>query len=91
METEDRLTRLETAFETVLPHLATKADIAMLETNIAKLESKKAWETVAISGHSGGFGGDSRQTVCIAAAVAGVLRVSDGTTMDPARSSPAPA
>ncbi len=48
METEDRLTRLETAFETVLPHLATKADIAMLETNIAKLESKMAWETVAI-------------------------------------------
>ena len=48
MEAEDRLTRLETAFETVLPHLATKADIAMLETNIAKLESKMAWETVAI-------------------------------------------
>ena len=41
MEAEDRLTRLETAFETVLPHLATKADIAMLE-------SKLAWETVAI-------------------------------------------
>ena len=48
MEAEDRLTRLETAFETVLPHLATKADIAMLETNIAKLESKMTWETVAI-------------------------------------------
>ena len=48
MEAEDRLTRLETAVETVLPHLATKADIAMLETNIAKLESKLAWETVAI-------------------------------------------
>ena len=48
MELEDRITRIETAFETTLPHLATKADIATLETNIARLESKMAWETVAI-------------------------------------------
>ena len=33
---EERVTRLETAFETTLPHLATKADIS-------KLESKMAW------------------------------------------------
>lgn len=33
---EERMTRLETAFETTLPHLATKTDIS-------KLESKMAW------------------------------------------------
>ena len=45
--TEDRMTRLETAFETILPHLATKADLAKLETDlvkaISKLESKMMW------------------------------------------------
>lgn len=30
---EERITRLETAFESTLPHLATKADIARLETH----------------------------------------------------------
>lgn len=52
---EERLTRLETAFESILPHLATKADIARLEAafestllhlatkaDISKLESKMA-------------------------------------------------
>ena len=39
--TEERMTRLETAFETTLPHLATKEDIA-------KLEGKIAWGTVTI-------------------------------------------
>ena len=29
---EERITRLETAFESTLPHLATKADISRLET-----------------------------------------------------------
>ena len=48
MELEERMTRLKTAFETTLPHLATKADVATLETKIARLESKMAWETVAI-------------------------------------------
>ena len=38
---EDRITRLETAFETTLPHLATKADIS-------KLESKMAWGALTI-------------------------------------------
>lgn len=31
--TEERITRLETAFDSTLPHLATKADIARLETH----------------------------------------------------------
>lgn len=30
---EERITRLETAFESTLPHLATKADISRLETH----------------------------------------------------------
>ncbi len=45
--TEDRMTKLETAFETILPHLATKADLAKLETGLVKaiseLESKMMW------------------------------------------------
>ena len=35
------MTRLETAFETTLPHLATKADIS-------KLESKMVWGAFTI-------------------------------------------
>ena len=38
---EERMPRLETAFETTLPHLATKADIS-------KLESKTAWGALII-------------------------------------------
>ena len=38
---EERMPRLETAFETTLPHLATKADIS-------KLESKTAWGALTI-------------------------------------------
>jgi len=58
---EERITRLETAFESTLPHLATKADIARLEAafestlpylatkaDIAKLESKMALGGVSI-------------------------------------------
>ncbi len=52
---EEGITRLETAFESILPHLATKADISRLETafestlphlatkaDISKLQSKMA-------------------------------------------------
>ena len=50
--TEDRMTKLETAFETILPHLATKADLAKLETNlvkaISKLESKMMWGALGL-------------------------------------------
>ncbi len=49
---EDRMTRLETAFETILPHLATKADLAKLETDlvkaIGKLESKLMWGALGL-------------------------------------------
>ena len=49
---EDRMTKLETAFETILPHLATKADLAKLETNlvkaIGKLESKSMWGALGL-------------------------------------------
>ena len=58
---EERITRLETAFESTLPHLATKADISRLEAafestlpylatkaDIAKLESKMALGGVSI-------------------------------------------
>ena len=58
---EERITWLETAFESTLPHLATKADIARLEAalestlpylatkaDIAKLESKMALGGVSI-------------------------------------------
>ncbi len=38
---EEHMTRLETAFETTLPHLATRADIS-------KLESKMAWGALTI-------------------------------------------
>ena len=38
--TEDRINRLETAFETVLPHLATKADLANFETVLPHLATK---------------------------------------------------
>ena len=51
-ETEDRINRLETAFETVLPHLATKADLAKLETDLVKaigrLESKMMWGALGL-------------------------------------------
>lgn len=50
--TEDRMTKLETAFETILPHLATKADLAKLETDlvkaIGKLESKMMWGALGL-------------------------------------------
>ena len=50
--TEDRMTKLETAFETILPHLATKADLAKLETDlvkaISKLESKMMWGALGL-------------------------------------------
>ncbi|MDE0034540.1 MAG: hypothetical protein OXU75_15615 [Deltaproteobacteria bacterium] len=50
--TEDRVTKLETAFETILPHLATKADLAKLETDlvkaIGKLESKMMWGALGL-------------------------------------------
>ena len=58
---EERITRLETAFESTLPHLATKADISRLEAacestlpylatkaDIAKLESRMALGGVSI-------------------------------------------
>ena len=49
---EDRMTKLETAFETILPHLATKADLAKLETDlvkaIGKLESKSMWGALGL-------------------------------------------
>ena len=49
---EDRMTKLETAFETILPHLATKADLAKLETDlvkaIGKLESKLMWGALGL-------------------------------------------
>lgn len=58
---EERITRLETAFESTLPHLATKADITRLETafestlphlatkaDIAKLEGKMALGALTI-------------------------------------------
>ena len=38
--TEDRMTKLETAFETMLPHLATKADLANLDTALPHLATK---------------------------------------------------
>ena len=38
---EERITRSETAFETTLPHLATKADIS-------RLESRMAWGALTI-------------------------------------------
>ena len=37
---EDRVTILETRFDTVLPNLATKADIAEIKTEMARLEGK---------------------------------------------------
>lgn len=37
---EDRVTILETRFDTVLPTLATKADIAEIKTEMARLEGK---------------------------------------------------
>ena len=37
---EDRVTILETRFDTILPTLATKADIARLEGRINNLETK---------------------------------------------------
>ena len=37
---EDRVTILETRFDTVLPNLATKADIAEIKTDMARLEGK---------------------------------------------------
>jgi len=50
--TEDRMTKLETAFETILPHLATKADLAKLETDLVKaisrLESKMMWGALGL-------------------------------------------
>jgi len=50
--TEERINRLETAFETTLPHLATKADLARLETDlvraIGKLESKMTWGALGL-------------------------------------------
>ena len=50
--TEDRVTKFETAFETILPHLATKADLAKLETDlvkaISKLESKMMWGALGL-------------------------------------------
>ena len=49
---EDRMTRLETAFETILPHLATKADLAKLGAGlvkaIGKLESKLMWGALGL-------------------------------------------
>ena len=58
---EERITRLETDFESTLPHLATKADIARLEAafestlphlatkaDISKLESKMALGALTI-------------------------------------------
>ena len=38
--TEDRMTRLETTFETILPHLATKTDLATFETVLPHLATK---------------------------------------------------
>ena len=38
--TKDRINRLETAFETTLPHLATKTDLANLETALPHLATK---------------------------------------------------
>ena len=50
--TEDRMTKLETAFETILPHLATKADLAKLEPDlvkaISKPESKMMWGALGL-------------------------------------------
>ena len=59
--TEERITRLETTFESTLPHLATKADFARLEAafestlphlatkaDISKLESKMALGALTI-------------------------------------------
>lgn len=37
---EDRVTILETRFDTTLPMLATKADIAEIKTDMARLEGK---------------------------------------------------
>ena len=37
---EDRVTVLETRLDTVLPNLATKADIADIRTDMARLEGK---------------------------------------------------
>ena len=37
---EDRVTILETRFDTILPTLATKADIAEVKTDIARLEGR---------------------------------------------------
>ena len=37
---EDRVTILETRFDTILPTLATKADIAEVKTGIARLEER---------------------------------------------------
>lgn len=58
---EERITRLETALESTLPHLATKTHISRLETafestlphlatkaDIAKLETKMAWGALTI-------------------------------------------
>ena len=38
--TENRIDRLETAFETTLPHLATKADLANFDTVLPHLATK---------------------------------------------------
>ena len=37
---EDRVTILETRFDTILPTLATKADISEVKTDIARLEGR---------------------------------------------------
>ena len=37
---EDRMTILETRFDTILPTLATKADIAEIKTDMARMEGK---------------------------------------------------
>ena len=37
---EDRVTILETRFDTILPTLATKSDIAEVKTDIARLEER---------------------------------------------------
>ncbi len=39
-DTENRINRLETALETTVPHLATKADLANFETVLAHLATK---------------------------------------------------
>ena len=37
---EERMTILETRFDTILPTLATKADIAEIKTDMARMEGK---------------------------------------------------